>query len=443
MSSYKKSSVLLMVTLCFVLLVSACGNQGNSNSTANSSSNATSKSDNATNSTNSNSKDEKIALTLMIAWADDAAAKLEEELIKEHFADKYDITFKTVDNNIAQTIKTTIASGNPVDLAFYWTDAMDAFVDADMALDLTPYLEANNGEWKDTFLDGSLDVATYNGKIYAVPSVPVYPMIEANKELLDQAGVTISDEPTWEEFVTVLATVKEKLGIIPFGLNSSWANWPVRENLMSIWPEEEQVTAWSNGEIPFTDPLVVEAFDEVKNLYDQEYVYPGKGALTVTLEQINVAWKAGKIAFKADVNFLAPQSIKDAGLENVQILSWPRMGPRNNVLAAGANGYMIPANVKHPEASIEVLKFLTSPEVLQHRADNNQPVAVKGVTSNDPNYELYSKDVVKAYSQKEITLLSPKIDEYIANKVPANYIFEGKAALEELEKLRLEAVSAK
>jgi len=423
MKLFKRKYAVLSLLIFIVLIGNACSS-GDSSSEP---------------SQSSESKEQNPNLTLMISWPDDVNAQLEEELITEKFADKYNITFKPVDNNISKTIKTTIAANEPVDLAFYWTSDMDTFVNSDMALDLTPYLEENNSEWKNTFIDGSLDLATYGGKTYAVPNTPVYPMMLVNKDLLDQAGITISDQPTWDEFMNAMDTVKEKLGITPLGLQRDWANWLVRNNLFAVWPDEAKVQEFSQGKIPFTDPSVVKVFDAAKNLYENGYVYPDKGALTMTGEQVLNAFKSEKIAFMGQINFTADKAIKESGVENVQIISFPHMGPRAKVMGS-ANGFMIPANAKNPEASIEILKYLTSAEVLQHRVDNGSPVSVKGVESDNPQFELYAKDAGNVYKEKEIITLSPKISEYFNQNIPANYIFEPEKTLEELENLRLEAI---
>lgn len=439
----KKSSILLLTLICFAVLVSACGGNSNSNSSSGSASNQSNDTASSTGDTEegmAESKGKKIKLTLMIASSDDKNAKVEEQLVAEHFADKYDITFKAWDvSNAEKTVKTTIASGEPLDLVMYYPAQMETFVNADMALDLTPYLEANNGEWKDTFVGNVLESGEYNGKVFAVPYAAVYPMLEVNKDILDQAGVTLPDGPlAWDEFLKALETIKEKTGIKPLGLQKDWAGWVPRNNLISVWPDDGKMNDFVKGKIPFSDPLVVKAFDASKELYDKEFVYPGKGALSTTLEQVNIAFKTGKIAIKANVNILSAQSVKDSGLNNVQIVSWPHFGPLNYVLG-GSNGYMIPSNAKNPEASIEIMKYLTSAEVLQKRVDAGAPVTIKGVKSEDPNFELYAKDAANI-QPKEILTLSPKLDDGIASNMPANYIFKGKASLDELEKYRLEAI---
>ncbi|MDI4646361.1 ABC transporter substrate-binding protein [Cohnella hashimotonis] len=444
MLALKKKGILLTSLMSMALAVSACGSNSNGNSasgspSASASGNVSPSASSPASSSAAAPAGAKQKLTLMIAWPGDSIGQSEEKLVAEHFKDKYDITFKPV-SDPEKTIKTTIASGNPVDLAFYWPGQMDTFVNADMALDLTPYLEANNGEWKNAFVDGALTKGIYNDKVYAVPITPVYYSMLANKDLLDQAGVTLPDYPTWDEFKTALTTIKEKLGIAPFG--NSWASWTHRSFLQSIWPDDAKEHEWSQGQIPFTDPAVVKAFDEVKTLYDDGYMYPGKGALTVTQDQVLSGFKSGKVAIVAWINFLSDQAIKNSGLKNVQVVSWPHMGPRVKI-PGDSNGYMIPANAKHPEASIEILKYLTSLEVAQHRVDNGSPVSIKGVTAADPNISKFGRDASKLYTEKEILTLSPKLNEYLDQKMPANYVFNPKSALAELEKLRLEAIKDK
>ncbi|XID94624.1 ABC transporter substrate-binding protein [Paenibacillaceae bacterium WGS1546] len=433
MLQVRKSAKLISATLVLTLLIAACGKSesgapGNGNAAESPSASAS--------APNGSKAGEKIKLTLMIAPVDDPSSKIEEQMVAEHFKDKYDITFKPWDSNVEKTLKTTIAASQPIDVAMYWPGAMETFVDSGMALDLTPYLDEDEGAWRKTFVGNSLDAGTYDGKVYAVPYAAVYPLLEVNKDIADQAGVTFPDgELNWDDFMQKLETIKEKTGIVPFGLSKDWGTWVPRNNLMTIWPDDSSRSDFAAGKIPFTDPLVVEAFEASKELYDK-YVYPGKGALSTTLEQVNVAFKAGKIAVKANVNILAAQSVKESGLPNVQIVSWPNMGL--NYVLGGSNGYMVPVNVPHPEASVEIIKYLTSAEVLQKRVDTGAPVTVDGVVSDDPNFALYAKDIANIQAE-EVIHLSTKLTDILNTKMPANYIFNGKSSLDELEKLRLEA----
>lgn len=446
MKNPKKFTILGSVLISLSLVMTACGGNTTSSSSPSSSSNPSSttaqpQETEAPATEAPATPAAKIKMTLMTAAADDKVAQAEQKMVADHFADKYDITFKPWDANAEKNIKTTIAANNPIDLAMYWPNQMETFVNANMALDLTPYLDENNGEWRNTFLDNVLDSGKYNDKIYAIPYAAVYPLLEVNKDILVKAGVTIPDGPfSWDDFMKACASIKEKTGVWPIGINKDWSAWVSRNNLITAWPDKTALENFVAGKTSFTDPTVVKAFDATKELYDK-YVYSGKGAISTTLDEINIAFKAGKIAMRADVNILAAKAVKDSGLQNIQIVSWPYMGTSSQVLG-GSNGYMIPANAAHPKDSIEIMKYLTSVEVLQARVDTGAPVTIKGVKSDDPNFAVYSKDTANI-QPKEILSLSSEITDVMNNKMPANYLFTGKSSLDELDKLRLKAINNK
>jgi len=101
-------------------------------------------------------------------WASQPAMT---KALQDHFKGKYNIQMINVDfNNLDTVIKTGLISGNPADIYFYWPGALKSYVDAHQALDLTPYLAANNNAWKNTFVPSHLALGQYNGKFYDVPS---------------------------------------------------------------------------------------------------------------------------------------------------------------------------------------------------------------------------------------------------------------------------------
>jgi len=384
---------------------------------------------------------QKLELTIMITDpTSERNRKIEEDLL-EHFKDKYNITAKPWEQQVAEkSIKTSIVANTPVDLAYYWPNFMSTFVDSDMALDLTPYLDENNGEFRSRFLPGTLEVGTYNGKVYALPSESVYPMILINKDILDQAGVVWPEEPVhWNDFLKVCGEIQAKTDAWCFGINKDWATWFPRNNLLSNWPDEAAMLEFAQGKISFDDERVIEAFEASKFMFEN-YVYPGVGALSTTREQVEIAFKEGKIAMMANVNSQASLTVKNSGLKNVIVASWPVMNLR--YLAGAATGYFIPANAKHPEASIDLLKYLMSPESMQIRVDLGTPVTIKGVTSTDPQFQDYSKDA-GYIAPAEIINVDPKIFDIMLNKMPANYVFNGQSSLEELDTIRLEALKNK
>jgi ABC-type glycerol-3-phosphate transport system substrate-binding protein len=339
---------------------------------------------------------------------------------------------------VERTVKTAFTAGESVDIVNYWPNHMRNFTDVNMALDLTPYLNADP-EWKSTWTDRVLEVGKYDGKYYSVTDGTVYPLFQVNKKLAAAAGVVLKDQWTWEEFLDACKKIQTVTpAVFPVGVQSDWACWFVRNGLMQVWDNETELQAFNNGDIPFTDNRVKKVFDNIKALYDNNYLYPGEGALTVSNDQILAAFAQGKIAMLANVNSVASGTLRDtvAGAFDVEIVSWPNMGkPEMNFLLGGSDGLFITANTKNPDKAVEVLKYLTSQEILQIWVDAGIVVPSEKVTSSDPNYALYGKDAAKVYPSEPIGI-SAEMFDYIVYSTPANYVLYGQQALTELEALR-------
>ena len=357
------------------------------------------------------------------------------EYLKEKLPDVKFVN-KTFDNNtIEKTIKTAFTAGESIDLSMYWPNKMQNFLTSDMALDLTPYLE-EDPEWKDSFVEGALDVGTYDGKVYPIPDSTVYPLIEVNTAILEEAGVEVQESWTWGEFMDACAKIKENTKAFPIGIRAELANWTVRNGLLQVWDSEEELESFNAGEISFTDKRVVDVFEKVAELYDN-YCYPGEGAISVTGDEVNAAFANGDVAMVAEVNSMAKKSIENSGLDTVRIVSWPMMGSGElDYILGGCTGYFIPSNVKDKDLSVEMLKLLTSQEVFEHAAENGTVTPVETTGGNDdPNAKDYARDSGRVYPT-EIMGLSSELFDYITQNVPANYLFYGDQSLEEMDTMR-------
>ena len=93
-------------------------------------------------------------------------------------------------NNHEMLVKTGIVNGNPYDVAFFWPERMVEFTRDNMAMDLTPYLEANNGAWKKTFNPKLLALGEVNGHYYSIPIHISGSVMYYNKAILKKYGIT-------------------------------------------------------------------------------------------------------------------------------------------------------------------------------------------------------------------------------------------------------------
>ena len=385
-------------------------------------------------------KSEPTEMVIMIENADLEASIEAVKMLTEDFSEVNLISKPFDQAQIEKTVKSAFAAGEAIDIVRYWPNQMRNFTSSDMALDLTPYLEADPA-WKDSFTEGTLEVGNFDGKYVAVPYGTVYPVLQVNKALLEQAGVEIKEQWTWEEFVAACQAIDEKTDAFPLGIKGDDACWFVRNGLMQVWDNQAELDSFNAGEIPFTDPRVKEVFEKTATLFNNNYVYPGESALTMTLEQVIAAFAKGEVAMFANANSRGALA-RDAvdGAFEIQILSWPNMGnPDLDFILGGSNGFFITSNTKNPDKAVEMLKALTGVAIMQKYADNGAIVPIKGIESKDPDYGLYGVDAAKVYPSEPINI-SPELFDYIVYNSPANYIFYGDASIDELEALRVAAI---
>ncbi|WP_343246976.1 ABC transporter substrate-binding protein [Diplocloster hominis] len=361
------------------------------------------------------------------------------EKLEELMADQYNIESLQVDwGNLAQVIRTGVASNEPCDIYNYWPMYIRTFSDSDMCLDLTPYLDADGGAWRNTFDENMLSIGTVDGKTYAVPTTPNFACLIANKELFEEAGVALPEGTywSWEDFQKACEGLKAK-GIFPVSnpTDNQKGPWMWGNGLMSLAKDAGKLEAVANGEVECSDPVFEKALTNTKELYDKEYMYPGEGAVTLTTDESRAGFSQGKAAMCAEVAAGIGSVIESLPFEAV-IVPWPSMGSEN-VVTGGSDGLFIPANVKDPDAAVEVLKTYTSPEVQQINADHGFVVSVKGTASDDPVVDKLS-EFTFAVCTKEIKGLGPAMEEYYVNQSLAELVLGGgvSSVMDNLEEIR-------
>lgn len=439
----KKKLVGMLVAVSMVAaMLGGCGGSENAAETVQDKqeSSGETAADKATDSTPVNTADTDMEMVLMIENPEIPVTSDVVKKVQEKFPDIKFISKTWDQSQIEKSVKTAFAAGEAVDIVQYWPNQMKNFTTSDMALDLTPYLEADQ-DWKSTWVEGALEVGVFDNKNVAVPFGTVYPLLQVNTELMKKAGVEVKDQWTWDELVDACEKIKENTDAFPLGVKADNACWFVRNGLMQCWDNQEELDKLNAGEISFTDSRVKEVFDKIKGLYDKSYLYPGEGAVSATQDQITAAFAQGQVAMFANTNNQCGIAKEAAnGAFDVEIISWPNMGKEDmNYLLGGSDGFFITANTKYPDKAVEVLKYLTSTEILQMYADTGNVVPVRGIKSADPDYELYGVDAAKVYPTEPIGI-SPEMFDYIVYNTPSNYLFYGDTCLDELEALRVAAV---
>lgn len=382
---------------------------------------------------------EKQDLVIMITNPGDVNNAVEEK-VKEKFGDKYNIITKTWDaGSVEQTVKTAAAANEQIDLVQYWPNQMNSFTAVNMATDLTPYMDE---EWRSTFNEGTLEIGTYGGKLYNVAYKTVYPAMLVDLEVTRAAGIEdseLKDAMTWDEFLGLCRRIQENSEAHGAAIPQDYACWLVRNAVMQVWDTDAELDKWNNGEISFKDEKIVSAFDMVKSVFEEGLFYPGEGALAVTQDQVYGAISSHKIGFIFEPTTAIKTTIDNSGIGEYKICDFPAMGSNpTNPLLGGCDGYFIPTCSKNVDGALEVMKYLTSEEIMTFRAEGGQVPCAK--ISEGANIDQEFMTAISRCSEQiyptEIINVDPELSDYLQNQMPANYIYNGASSLDELEELR-------
>lgn len=319
-------------------------------------------------------------------------------------------------DNAEQVIKTGIASGDPVDVSFFWGTQINTFTEDGMALDLTPYLTENNNEWKDTFVPAYIDAGMVDGKYYAVSYQPVIETIFYNKDVFEEYNVAIPR--TWDELVAACETFKQN-GVYGIG-NWNGQNHQLLQFAYQYMANDDTLENYVSGEGDFTKcEGLKKCLENWKNVYDNGYWYPGEGALTSTKDQTQAAWYQGKIAMLFDAGSNAGEYEKNCEFE-VGILPFPYVQEGGKyALNTVTNALFVPANAKHPEEAIRFIKYYTSDAGIQEIINSGRLPAT--ISMQDKVESQLLKDLLattvgdNVVGYKQMQGLSSEINAYLQN----------------------------
>jgi ABC-type glycerol-3-phosphate transport system substrate-binding protein len=377
-----------------------------------------------------------------------ADAQYNKNIIAKFEAENPDVKVQIVPvdfDHAEQVIKTGIASGNPVDVSFFWGSQISAFVSSNMAADLTPYLTANNNEWMNTFVQKYIDAGKINGKYYAISYQPVIETLFVNKTIFTDNNLKVP--ATWDELLKVAEVLKQK-GIYAIG-NWSGQNHQLLVFAYQIMANNGVLEKGAAGEIPFAGPNELpglrKTLEMLRDVYKKGYWYPGEGALTATKDQVQAAFYRGQIAMLFDAGSNVGTYQTNAKF-NLDVVKFPLVDANSKyAVNVVTNALFVPANAAHKEEAVRFIKFYTSEvgqaetmatgrlpsiKAKQDKIENPLMQALMNTTAGD-----------NVVSYRHLQNISPKISSFLTfdlvSSVCAGVSID--SILAQLEALRLEA----
>lgn len=285
-----------------------------------------------------------------------------EEIKKDH---GIEVDFQVVpDNEYYSLLKVKLATSEAPDVFEYNYPTQNAEIGAaENCVDLS------GEEWVSRLVNPDLVKDAQDGKVYALPkeSSSSYLAVYYNKAILEKCGITNPQPKTYQEFLDILDTVKEKgEGVTPlyFTNKDTWTTqiYPTCGYTIALGDKAaETYGKILKNELKWTDvPEFKDTLDNFKALFDNGYV--NQDYMSATYDTAAGKMGEGEIAcyitiegFAADMNSKYP---------DCEVGAFVLPYNDNELLATGAyvQGLFVPKAGKQVEKAKEFLKIWSDPK---------------------------------------------------------------------------------
>ncbi|ARC56139.1 putative sugar-binding periplasmic protein [Frondihabitans sp. 762G35] len=312
----------------------------------------------------------------MTAWN---KANPKEQINAQYFAND---AYKT-------KIRTSVGAGSAPTIIYSWAGGtLDSYVKAGKVADLT----SETASIKSKYNSSVFDLGVVDGKTYAVPMDPSYPvLLYFNKSVLAKAGV--SAPTTWDELLAAIPKLKSA-GVLPFALagGSKWPELMWEEYLVDRVAGPDAIKAIAAGKKnAWSDPGIIKANTMLQQLVsagafgsdynsvvadsnaDAALLYTGKAAML-----LQGAW-----AYSTFQTSAADFTKSSLGYSNFPSVSGGKGDPAN--IVGNVSGYFsVSANASaaQKKTAIAYLTQGTFNDAYTKRLlDGGQVPPIKGVSS--------------------------------------------------------------
>lgn len=290
-------------------------------------------------------------------WGGDEAGYI-EQIIEAYnqSQDKYQVVGLSTPDQ--QKVITGISGGNGPDITDDFGSSIPNYAAQNIAMPLDDYIAKDGIDLDSTFVNGTMDQQTYDGKTYALPISSNVFALYYNKDLLKAAGYT---EPpkTMEELQDMAAkmTKAENGTITEFGaplVPSSywWQNMTFANG--DTFGEEGSLNADNEGfhkSLSWLESYVKEFGSDTVN----SYVTSGQSKINSAQDP----FLAGEQALRIDGTWFYKMA-KDAGINFglTMIPAYEAQGDKT-YSAIDTSNFYIPSTAKNPDGAWDFLKYIT------------------------------------------------------------------------------------
>ncbi|PWM37600.1 MAG: hypothetical protein DBX66_05060 [Clostridiales bacterium] len=339
---------------------------------------------------------DKVQLKLLHKWPDPETKGPFFDVVIANYEEanpNIDIVDEAVgDEPIKDKLRVLMGSNDRPDIFFSWSgEFANKFIAANAAYDLTPALEENDSEWKNSFMSAGLEPFAKDGKNYGIPLRIDPKYMIYHKSIFDQYGLTAPT--TWDEFMNVCKTLKDN-GVTPisFGDQYPWAACHYITGLnQQCVPQDVRMKDYTAETGEFTDPGYVTALQLFADLGPYFNEFPN----SKSHDQARQTWAAGTEAmFYAEIEeFKQCDEANQTGLNDewgfFPLPTVTDLKGEANYITGAPDGFMVSSTSTIPEEAIKFLKYITNME--------NQEFMVKTLAWPSPVIGATNESVAPTY----------------------------------------------
>ena len=273
-----------------------------------------------------------------------------------------DVKIDFYENEQYKTKLTTLMASNATpDIFFTWElSYLQPFVEGGKVADITSYLEEDT-QWKNSFADGTLELLSYDGKNYGIPTQKSLCVMFYNKQIFEENNVEVPT--TYEEFLTVCQTLKDN-GVTPMSMcgTDAWIPAQFVQQIAGGMAGTELFNKVCDGEEKWNNETHIKASEEVKKMADKGYFQ--EGYIGMGPEESTDLFTSGQTAMYFQGAWDADKVSKSSIGENAGAFVLPAYDEQYSNISVGSvdSSFAVSENCKNKDAAVAFLKYWTSQE---------------------------------------------------------------------------------
>lgn len=357
-----KKILALILTSVVVLSTAACGSSDDGNKDDDTKTEATSSGDSKDTTGTEGGSDAHLIFSW---WGNQARNERTQTVLDMYSEENPGVTFDAQFSDWSDywnKLATASAGHNLPDLVQMDYKYIKQYVDNEMLLDLTPYIES--GDLDVSKIDeGILNSGSINDGVYAIAAGVNAPALLYNKTLLDENDIEVKDNMTMEEFYAVCEEVYEKTGVktnIAYGLGENYIDYTLRSQGKELYSEDGTSLGVSSAEELQSYFEIYEKGLEEGWMVEAE-IFAERSIGTVEQDPLlyGSSPDARSWCYLSYSNALsAAQAVADGENMEIGVTTWPADDPKAaNYLKPGMF-FSVTVDSKNPDEAVKVLNYL-------------------------------------------------------------------------------------